>query len=77
MRTNLKLYAYTMNGFRLLDFQNNEVKWRTRKVKELFVFLWNDRERQVHKTKIIEETMAGSRDNKSNHPPSYNSLSIT
>lgn len=55
MRTNLKLYVYTMNGFRLLDFQNNEVKWRTRKVKELFVFLWNDRERQVHKTKIIEE----------------------
>lgn len=49
------LHAYTMSKFRLIDFQHNLVKWRTKKVKELFVYLWHNRDNPVHKAKIIEE----------------------
>lgn len=49
------LYAYFMKSFRLLDYDNNEVKWRTKKVKELFTFLWHNRNHPIHKTVIIDE----------------------
>ncbi|MFO1446327.1 response regulator [Bacillus sp. Bva_UNVM-123] len=49
------LYVYTMKSFRLIDSMQNVVKWRTKKVKELFVFLWHYRESPVHKDQIIEE----------------------
>lgn len=55
MQTAQLLYAYTMNSFRFIDFQQNQVKWRTRKVKELFVFLWHHRENPIHKSRVIEE----------------------
>ncbi|WP_419392645.1 response regulator [Cytobacillus praedii] len=49
------LHAYTMSKFRLIDFQHNPVKWRTKKVKELFIYLWHNKDNPVHKAKIIEE----------------------
>ena len=38
-----------------MDYQNNEVKWRTKKVKELFAFLWHNRKNPIHKSLIIDE----------------------
>lgn len=49
------LLAFTMSNFRLIDFQQNIIKWRTKKVKELFIYLWHNRELAVHKARIIEE----------------------
>lgn len=49
------LHAYTMSKFRLIDFQHNLVTWRTKKVKELFIYLWHNKDNPVHKAKIIEE----------------------
>lgn len=49
------LYINTMKSFRLINSEQHVVKWRTKKVKELFVFLWHHRGNQVHKAKIIEE----------------------
>ncbi|WP_183041138.1 response regulator [Salipaludibacillus neizhouensis] len=54
-KRNQVLYIYTMNNFLLIDLQENEVKWRTRKVKELFVYLWHHREAPVHKIRLLEE----------------------
>ena len=33
------LYAHTLGSFYLLDIQHNVIKWRTRKVRELFLYL--------------------------------------
>jgi len=52
--TELPLSIYTMKSFRLLDSEQNVIKWRTKKVKELFVFLWHHQEKPVHKAQIIE-----------------------
>lgn len=51
----LQLFARTMGSFHLLDGNNQEVKWRTRKVKELFVYLWYNREQATHRSRIMEE----------------------
>ncbi len=55
IQTEQSLSIYTMKSFRLLDSEQNIIKWRTKKVKELFVFLWHHREKPVHKAQIIEE----------------------
>lgn len=49
------LQASFMGSFRLFDFQKNEVKWRTKKVKELFAYLWHNRNNPIHKALIIDE----------------------
>ncbi|MFJ8264133.1 response regulator [Rummeliibacillus sp. NPDC094406] len=49
------LRGYFMVSFQLIDYQNNEVKWRTKKVKELFAFLWHNGKNPIHKSLIIEE----------------------
>lgn len=49
------LYAKTMGNFQLVDANHMEVKWRTRKVKELFVYLWHHRENASSRTKILED----------------------
>ncbi|MEK4909261.1 response regulator [Niallia sp. FSL M8-0099] len=48
------LYANVMGGFQLLDQDESVVKWRTKKVKELFIYLWQHKGILVHKTKIID-----------------------
>lgn len=49
------LYICSLGSFRLLNGQQNVIKWRTRKVQELFVFLWHHQNKPVHKARIIEE----------------------
>lgn len=49
------LIAQTMGNFQLFDRTNREVKWRTRKVKELFIYLWHHREDATHRTRIMDE----------------------
>lgn len=53
--SNSFLRAYFMSSFRLFDYQNHEVKWRTKKVKELFAYLWHNRNNPIHKSLIIDE----------------------
>src|SRR5690625_1382949 len=47
------LYGQVMGRFHLIDTNGNEVKWRTRKVKELFVYLWHQQEIGVHRSELI------------------------
>ena len=49
------LVARTMGSFHLLDTNNNEVKWRTKKVKELFVYLWHQSPNPVHRSRILDD----------------------
>lgn len=49
------LFAKTMGSFQLYDTKNNIVKWRTKKVKELFIYLLHSKEEGVHKHRLIEE----------------------
>lgn len=58
------LFARTMGSFHLLDSDNREVKWRTRKVKELFVYLWYHREKATHRSRIMEELWSDLPDEK-------------
>ncbi|MFT4415006.1 response regulator [Fredinandcohnia humi] len=58
------LFIYAMGSFRLVDAIGNEVLWRTKKVKELFVFLWHFRDKPVHKSKVIEELWPEMRSDK-------------
>lgn len=39
--------------FMLIDSAGNEVKWRTQKSKELLAYLWQNRERSIHKDRIM------------------------
>jgi two-component SAPR family response regulator len=60
------LMIQSMGSFHLYDPKGNEVAWRTRKVKELFAFLWSFQERPVHKTRLIEELWPDLRIDKAN-----------
>lgn len=51
----ISLFAKMMGNFQLLDSKNGEVRWRTRKVKELFVYLWHHSPNPVHRSRIIED----------------------
>lgn len=48
-------YMKTFGTFHLLDNQQNAFKWRTKKVKELFLFLWHMKGVPVHKAIVIEQ----------------------
>lgn len=48
-------YMKTFGGFHLLDNQQNIVKWRTKKVKELFLFLWQHNGAPIHKAVVMEQ----------------------
>ena len=52
------LSAKTMGSFRLFDTENNEVKWRTKKVKELFIYLWHHSPTPIHRSRILEDLWA-------------------
>lgn len=49
------LSARTMGSFHLIDSENNEVKWRTKKVKELFIYLWHHSPTPVHRSRILAD----------------------
>lgn len=49
------LFVQVMGEFHLLDRERNEIKWRTRKVKELFILLWHHKESGIHRSLIIME----------------------
>lgn len=51
----LMLYVNIMGSAELRDNKENEVKWRTRKVKELFFYLWHHSPNAVHRNRIIED----------------------
>ncbi|KOY82053.1 response regulator [Lysinibacillus macroides] len=48
-------YAHTLNHFYLLNAQHEVIKWRTRKVRELFLYLWFHRKKPMLNVVIIEE----------------------
>ncbi|TQR10149.1 response regulator [Psychrobacillus soli] len=48
------LKASFLGGFRLLDHQNEPIKWRTKKVKEFCAYLIHQN-KPVHREKIMEE----------------------
>ncbi|MEC1178012.1 response regulator [Metasolibacillus meyeri] len=47
-------YTHTFGSFQLLDYNNQTVKWRTKKVKELFIYLWLQRQKPILNVVIIE-----------------------
>ncbi|MGY4795581.1 response regulator [Lysinibacillus fusiformis] len=58
LRKNLKdsmLYAHTLGSFYLLDVKHEVVKWRTKKVRELFLYLWSHQKKPVLSALLIEE----------------------
>lgn len=50
-----RLFVQTLGTFKLFTHDNNEVKWRTKKAKELFAYLFNRREQAVSREHIMEE----------------------
>jgi len=48
-------YAHTMGRFYLLDSEKNIVKWRTKKVKELLLYLEHHKGNPVHKSIVVEQ----------------------
>ena len=51
----ISFYAKTLGSFYLLDNQQNIVKWRTKKVKELLLFLLQHKGVPVHKAIVMEQ----------------------
>ncbi|MBE1556480.1 response regulator [Sporosarcina limicola] len=51
----LNLYAYTFGSFQLLDVRQDTVKWRTKKVRELFLYLWFYQKKPLLNTVIMED----------------------
>lgn len=49
------LIINVMGSVKLRDNRGNEVKWRTKKVKELFVYLWDHYPSGVHRSRILED----------------------
>ena len=48
-----ELYIQVMEIFRIFDCNGNEIKWRTKKTKELFIYLWHHRNTGVNRSQII------------------------
>lgn len=49
------LTAHSMGNFQLYFGQNQEVKWRTKKVKEFFIYLWVHQKKRGTKERLMEE----------------------
>ncbi|NYV65716.1 response regulator [Bacillus sp. Gen3] len=49
------LYAHTLGSFYLHNNQHEVMKWRTRKVRELFLYLWFHQKQPIANAVIIEE----------------------
>ncbi|WP_176215092.1 response regulator [Cytobacillus gottheilii] len=54
-RDKQNLHICSFGSLRLVSQNGNEMKWRTKKVKELFAYLWEHKGSSVHKAKIIDE----------------------
>lgn len=54
-KTEELFYIYSFGRFRLLDSDKNDIKWRTKKAKELFAYLWHFRESPCPRMRIIED----------------------
>ncbi|WP_431027632.1 response regulator [Lysinibacillus sp. LZ02] len=54
-KTKFKMYARTLGRFQLLDVNGQTVNWRTRKVRELFLYLWFHQQRPVSNAVLTEE----------------------
>ena len=50
-----KLKVHSFGGFQVTDNQGNPLAWRTQKSKELFAYLWDEKDRPVTKDSIIED----------------------
>lgn len=50
------MYARTFGSFQLLDVNQQTVKWRTKKVRELFLYLWFHQKRPILNV-VITETL--------------------
>lgn len=50
---NRDLFVQVLGSFHLLDTNGIEVEWRTKKVKELFLLLWHQKEKGVHRSEVI------------------------
>lgn len=51
---NRRLFVQSFGNCRLIDSEQKEVKWRTKKAKELFAYLWHHRGNPVSRAYIIE-----------------------
>lgn len=49
------IYAHTLGSFYLLDAKQEVIKWRTRKTRELFLYLWFHHKKPMMSVVIIEE----------------------
>ncbi|WP_107842091.1 response regulator [Metasolibacillus meyeri] len=47
-------YVHTFGSFQFLDDKNQKIKWRTKKVKELFIYLWLHQQKPLLNVAIIE-----------------------
>lgn len=56
-----KLTIYSLGVFHVVDGKGEQVRWRTKKTKELFAYLWMNNGNFVNKMKIIE-TIFGDKD---------------
>lgn len=51
----IQLYAHTLGSFYLLDGNQNVIKWRTKKVRELFLYLLFHQKRPILNAILLEE----------------------
>lgn len=58
--------VYCLGQFRVVDMKGNEVKWRTKKVKELFAYLWHHRSAPISRTAILNDLWPDNHQSKSN-----------
>lgn len=50
-----QLYVGSLGRFYITDSSGNQIKWRTKKVKEMFAYLWHNRKKSIYKSLIIED----------------------
>lgn len=50
-----ELYVGSLGRFYITDTYGNQIKWRTKKVKEMFAYLWHNRKQSIYKALIIED----------------------
>lgn len=49
------LTMHVLGHFQLFTHQGHEIKWRTKKTKELFLYLWQHQQKGAHRSQIIED----------------------
>lgn len=54
LNSNYDFFVTTFGRFHLFDEQQNIIKWRTRKGRELVALLWRNREKPIDKESIID-----------------------